>query len=40
MSDERVRLCPLCEDYKNVPEEVAHRFLEVLSRRLPGGETG
>lgn len=39
-TSEGVRPCPLCEDYKTVPEEVAHRFLEVLARRLPGGVTG
>ena len=39
-SGQEVRPCPTCEDYTTVPEEVARRFLEVVSRRLPGGKTG
>ena len=40
ISAEGVVTCPICEGYKTVPKEIAQRFLEVWSKRLPGGETG
>jgi hypothetical protein len=40
VSDEGVRECPLCEGYRTVPVEVAHRFVEVAVKRLPGEEAG
>jgi Zn finger protein HypA/HybF involved in hydrogenase expression len=40
ISDEGAVSCPLCEGYKTVPVEVAHRFLEVAAKRILGGEAG
>jgi hypothetical protein len=40
ISDQGTVPCPLCEGYKTVPVEVAHRFLEVAAKRIPGGEAG
>ncbi len=39
MSDHGVLPCPLGESYKTVLEEVAHRFLEVVVRGIPLGES-
>jgi DnaJ-class molecular chaperone len=40
ISTEGVVQCPICEGDKTVPEEVAHRFLELGIKRLPGREIG
>jgi len=40
MSDQGMRPCPLCEGYKIVPEEVAHRFLEVVVKGQPRRAAG